>query len=193
MCLFRKNIFLAFFKHLLRQTSHLEQPCRITQGQLDPSCCCCLLQVTHPAHETSQGDVAGVRLRSQERHQTSLLLRELTQTQRGAESSPELGRPCRRGNGATPQGWAGPRLPALREGGSCHSQSHRRSPTSREVKEKGKKPRETKVLETLQPKQPNLRQGKAGRGSRDRKEKKHLSKITPQEANSVFKSGSALN
>lgn len=168
MCLFRKNIFLAFFKSLLRQTSRLEQPCRITQGQLDPSCCCCLL----PAPETSQGDVAGVRPRSQERHQTSLLLRELTQTQRGAESSPEAGRPCRRGNGATPQGWAGPRLPALREGGSCHSQSHRCSPTSREVKEKGEKPRQTEVLETLQPEQPDLRQGKAGRGSRDQKEKK---------------------
>jgi len=56
LCVYSERIYsLHFFKHFLHQTSCPEQPCHVTRGQLDPSCCCCLLHVTHPAPETPQG------------------------------------------------------------------------------------------------------------------------------------------
>ena len=182
MYLFRKNIFVTFFQTF----SASDLLPRITASCYARSAGSLLLLLPPSRHSPGSwdisGDVEGVRPRSQERQQTGLLLQEQTQThllpppQRGAESSPEAAFP--QGNGDTPQDWARLRLPALREGASCQkTHSHMRLPISREVKEKGWKPREIKVLKTLQSEQPDLQQGKAGRGRRILKEKKHLNEI----------------
>lgn len=72
-----------------------------------------LLLLPPPCHSPSSwdisGDAEGENQRSQERQQTGRLLREQTQThllpppQRGAENSPETGRPHRRGTGQHPE------------------------------------------------------------------------------------------